>query len=115
MDDKKVDWNCEFFHGENKERLLEARVSDIEPELLPKFIKALNDYLSSPGISDGYYPATRFVKEIVFSPDNTDEKDHPIKVILANGEVEGFVDCTFYDCLNYLTAVSWGADGRRLP
>lgn len=45
--DPLINWDCEFFTGENERLLLQSTLSTIEPERLPNFIKMLNEYLAS--------------------------------------------------------------------
>jgi len=53
---RNIDWDCEFFHGDNEEALLAATLNDIQLEELPSFIRTLNDFLDSPGYVTGSYP-----------------------------------------------------------
>jgi hypothetical protein len=46
------------FHGENEVQLLQATLSDVLPDDLPKFKKVLNDYLDNGDADD---TATDFI------------------------------------------------------
>lgn len=48
-----INWDCEFFEGENEQKLLAATLNEIEPERLEHFKKMLNEYLdwNAPGTS----------------------------------------------------------------
>lgn len=43
--DPLINWDCEFFTGENERLLLQSTLNTIEIERLPNFIKMLNEYL----------------------------------------------------------------------
>lgn len=42
-----INWDCEFFEGENEILLLGSTLNDVELERLPDFIRMLNEYLQN--------------------------------------------------------------------
>ena len=47
-----VDFDVDFFHGENEVQLLQATLNDVMVEDLPKFKKVLNDYLENGDVEE---------------------------------------------------------------
>ena len=47
-----VNFDVEFFHGENEEQLLQATLNDVLPDDMQKFRKVLNDYLDNGDSQD---------------------------------------------------------------
>ncbi len=45
--DPLINWDCEFFTGENERLLLQSTLNTVEIERLPNFIKMLNEYLQN--------------------------------------------------------------------
>ena len=50
--DPLINWDCEFFTGENERLLLNSTLNTIEIENLPSFIKMLNEYLQNTSAWD---------------------------------------------------------------
>ena len=47
-----VNFDVEFFHGENEAQLLQATLNDVQLEDLPKFKKVLNEYLDNGDVEE---------------------------------------------------------------
>jgi len=87
-----INWDVEFFHGENENALLSSTLNDIKPEELDRWKSALNNFMDNTAISD------RRVLEIIF--DGCED----VILRLSDGtqlEVSG-IETTFQDILTQL-------------
>jgi hypothetical protein len=73
----RINWDCEFFTGENERLLLAATLNTIELEDLPKFVKMLNEFLRLRPSQDD------FVKDIVL-----DGCDDAVVRLTSGGTIE---------------------------
>ena len=89
----KVNFNVEFFHGENETLLLNTTLNDIQLEEVDIFRKILNDYLDSACFNS---PDT--VR--VISLEGCDEA---LLYLQSGRQIEVCAETTFKDMLNLIT------------
>ena len=89
----KVNFNVEFFYGENETLLLNTTLNDIQLEEVDRFRKILNDYLDSACFNS---PDT--VR--VISLEGCDEA---LLYLRSGRQIEVCAETTFKDMLNLIT------------
>ena len=88
----RVNFNVEFFYGENEKLLLNTTLNDIQLEEVDRFRLILNDYLDSARFSQD---AVR-----VISLEGCDEA---VLYLQSGRQIEVCAETTFKDMLNLIT------------
>lgn len=94
---KRVDFDVDFFYGENEELLLKTTLNDIQIEELPKLERALQSYLDANAVNT-------VITSI--SLDGCDDASIHLK---GREPVEICSETTFEDMLIAIAPGLWGA------